>query len=80
MMGWLCFHSWISLRSAPGFPDLVCLRGGEMIVAELKSLTGKTTAAQEQWLFSFRAVPGATVKLWRPDDESWADIAQTLGR
>lgn len=78
MMGWRCFHTWNSMRSVAGFPDLICLRGGEMVVAELKSATGKTTEAQEQWLFSFRAVPGARVFVWRPDDESWAQIEEVL--
>ncbi len=78
MMGWLTFHTWNSMRSVAGFPDLVCLRGGELVVAELKSATGKTTEAQEQWLFSFRAVPGATVFVWRPDDASWAEIERML--
>jgi len=80
MMGWLVSHAFLSIGSVGGFPDLICLRGGVMVVAELKSTTGKTTEAQELWLFSFRAVPGVTVKLWKPDDDSWADIERTLGR
>jgi len=78
MMGWLVSHAFLSIKSVAGFPDLLCLRGGVMVVAELKSLTGKTTEAQEQWLFSFRAVPGARVFLWRPDDDSWAAIEREL--
>ena len=78
MMGWLVSHAFLSIGSVAGFPDLICLRGGEMVVAELKSTTGKTTEAQEQWLFSFRAVPGARVFVWKPDDESWAEIEREL--
>ncbi len=79
LCGWLCYHTRYSMGSTGvGFPDLLCLRGGVMCVAELKSATGKTTEAQEQWLFSFRAVPGARVFLWRPDDESWAEIEREL--
>lgn len=79
LMGWMLYHTRYSMGSTGvGFPDLLCLRGGEMVVAELKTLTGKTTEAQELWLFSFRAVPGAQVKLWRPTDEDWADIEATL--
>lgn len=78
MMGWLVSHAFLSIGSVAGFPDLVCLRGGEMVVAELKSLTGKTTEAQEQWLFSFRAVPGARVFVWRPTDPDWAEIEREL--
>ncbi len=78
MMGWLVSHALLSIGSVAGFPDLICLRGGEMVVAELKSTTGKTTEAQEQWLFSFRAVPGARVFVWKPDDASWSEIEQVL--
>jgi len=48
------------------------------VVAELKSVAGKTTAAQDEWLALFAAVPGVTVKLWRPDDDSWAEIEEVL--
>lgn len=88
---WLVYHTRYSMGSTGvGFPDLVLIRRempcanllthGHLVVAELKSAVGKTTAAQDEWLALFATVPGATVKLWRPDDESWADIAQTLGR
>ena len=78
MMGWLVSHAFLSIKSVAGFPDLLCLRGGVMVVAELKSLTGKTTEAQEQWLFSFRAVQGARVFVWRPTDQDWAEIEKVL--
>lgn len=79
LMGWSVYHTRYSMGSTGvGFPDLICLRGGALVVAELKSLTGKTTEAQEQWLFSFRAVPGARVFVWKPDDTSWAEIEREL--
>jgi len=79
LMGWQVYHTRYSMGSTGvGFPDLLCLRGGQMVVAELKSATGKTTEAQELWLFSFRAVPGARVFLWRPTDQDWEEIARVL--
>ena len=34
--GWLVYHTHDSRRSGPGFPDLVLLRDGYLIVAECK--------------------------------------------
>ncbi len=90
MMGWLVSHALLSIGSVAGFPDLVLIRREQpsanllthsrLVVAELKSAIGKTTIAQDEWLAAFATVPCAEVKLWRPDDESWADIEATLGR
>lgn len=85
LCAWRTYHTYNSQRSAPGFPDLVLIRVGadgvgQLVVAELKTVTGKVSAAQEEWLWLFGAVPGVTVKLWRPDNDSWADIERTLGR
>jgi hypothetical protein len=78
LMGWVVYHPWISVRSEPGFPDVLAVRAGRLVVAELKSLTGKLSPAQEGWLGALGAVPGCEVRVWRPDDESWADIERTL--
>ncbi len=61
-----------------GFPDLLLLRAGQMVVAELKVGKGKTTPEQEAWLAEFRLLPGAAVlvKVWRPED--WREIEETL--
>jgi len=83
MYGWSCHHSsptqtakgrWLTSGSA-GFPDLVLshkTRG--LIFAELKTATGKTTSAQDEWLE--RLTPHAEVYLWRPYDIDF--IAQRL--
>jgi len=73
--GWLFHHATPSMTSkgkwittgAPGFPDVVMAhpeRG--VIFAELKTETGKKTAAQDAWL---RALgPHVECYLWRPSD------------
>ena len=43
VLGWLVYHTFDSRRSAAGFPDLVMVRNGRLIFAELKSATGKAT-------------------------------------
>lgn len=83
MMGWLVSHAFLSIGSVGGFPDLVLIRRdvsgvGRLVVAELKSAVGKTTAAQDEWLALFAAVPGVRVFVWRPSDQDWAEIEQVL--
>lgn len=75
--GWLTVHFHDSRRqvqpgvfvgdnSAKGFPDIVALRGKRLLVAELKSQTGKLRKEQPAWLDAFSEA-GAEVYLWRPD-------------
>jgi len=61
-----------------GFPDLTMTRSGRLIVAELKSETGRVTPAQLAWLSELSAVPGVEVHLWRPSD--WARVQRVLAR
>lgn len=79
--GWQIYHVTNSRRSEPGWPDLVMLRAHEMIVAELKSINGKTTPAQDEWLEAFSAVARVSayvrVFVWKPSD--WPEIVRVLG-
>lgn len=64
IQGWQPYHTWTSIRSEPGFPDLVLIRPPQILVVELKSATGKVTAAQRKWLDLFAAcsVPALVVR------------------
>ena len=62
LRGWKMYHTCDSRCSEPGFPDLLLIRRGVLIVAELKSPAGKTTPAQDAWLDDFRAA--GTRLLW----------------
>jgi hypothetical protein len=53
-----------------GFPDLVMVRGGRIVVAELKSHTGRLADEQRMWIGDFAAT-GAEAFVWRPSD--WTD-------
>ncbi len=75
LRGWRHFHTFDSRRSAPGFPDLVLLRGDRQVIAELKTEVGSTTPEQDDWLRAFVDV-GAEVFTWRPGD--WDEIESTL--
>lgn len=60
---------------AAGFPDLVLLRGRDLIVAELKVGRNRPRESQRGWLDAFRTA-GIPAYVWRPDD--WDTIEQTL--
>ena len=81
--GWRCAHfataiaqsgRWMTPVRADGkgFPDLVCVRRGRLIFAELKAARGRVRAEQVDWLADLSdvadACPNVSVFLWRPED------------
>jgi hypothetical protein len=60
-----------------GFPDLVCLRGDRLLVAELKSKTGRVAPEQQGWLDGFREFSGEAF-VWRPHHWTNGDIELVL--
>ena len=88
--GWLVYHTYDSRRSNPGFPDLVLVRDGWLVFAELKTEKGVVSRKQREWLEALAAVswrlstrPGyepalILARIWRPSD--WPQIEQALGR
>ena len=83
LTGWRCYHTRYSLGSDPGFPDLVMVRLGRLVIAELKSDRGKLTPAQQEWLDDLAEVEGRTggvveVHLWTPEDWLGGAIEETL--
>lgn len=91
--GWLVMHTrpartekgWrTAIQGVPGFPDLVLVRAGRMVVAELKSEKGQLSPAQRLWREAFigpegepGSGPGSYVYyLWRPSD--WETIKEVL--
>jgi hypothetical protein len=76
--GWLVFHPHDSRRSTPGWPDLVMVRDGRLILAELKTERGRVSVEQKRWLAALSLVVGVEVYLWRPSD--WPAVQRSLGR
>jgi len=58
-----------------GWPDLVMVKGKRVIIAEVKSDTGKPTPEQQEWLDALRQAR-MEVFLWRPKD--WDTIQETI--
>ncbi len=73
---WKIYHTYLSIRSEPGFPDLVLVRPPRIIFAELKTERGKVSQAQDDWLFALSECSGAECYIWRPSD--WENIVATL--
>lgn len=75
--GWLVYHTYDARRNAAGFPDLVLVRGGRVIFAELKTMRGRLSPAQVLWRDALCA-GGTEWYLWRPSD--WDAITTLLTR
>jgi hypothetical protein len=76
--GWLVYHTHDSRRSASGFPDLVLLRDGVLLFAELKAAEGSPSDDQRAWLAALEAVAGVAAYCWKPAD--WPEAVQALQR
>jgi hypothetical protein len=62
-----------------GFPDLVLVRSGELIFAELKVGKNKETAEQREWIDAINtSTRGVRAYIWRPDQ--WGFIETILKR
>ena len=75
-MGWLAYHTHDSRRSDPGWPDWVFCRPPRIVIAELKTASGRPTKAQARWIAALQECPGMEVRVWRPRD--WSDVLETL--
>jgi hypothetical protein len=74
--GWLCYHTYDSRRSKPGFPDLVLVRGASMLFLEVKSEDGKAKPEQEAWIARLKQVKFVSAAICRP--QNWDEIAEML--
>jgi hypothetical protein len=85
--GWLVAHFRPALTSkgwrtpveadGAGFPDLVLIQAGRLIVAELKAEGKSPSLPQLAWLEAFQRA-GVETYIWRPSD--FDAITETLGQ
>ena len=81
LRGWRVFHDHDSRRNAAGLPDLILVRSGRLIFAELKSEKGRVSEQQLDWLRDLDEVAESSlgkvlVDVWRPAD--WTTIEEEL--
>jgi hypothetical protein len=87
LYGWRTYHARPALTAhgyrtavqgdGKGFPDLLMVRGGDLLAVELKGSTGKTTPEQHEWLKALSLVALETT-VWRPADWHSGAILATL--
>jgi len=71
-------HGWktpVQGALGKGWPDLVMLRGGRIIAAEMKTDKGKVTPEQADVIGLLQAA-GVETYIWRP--KYWDDIVEVL--
>ena len=73
---WRVYHTLHSKGSEPGFPDLILIRGEEMIACELKREGRKPSEAQDAWLAAFNRVQDVSAFCWEP--QHWPMIEAAL--
>ncbi len=91
--GWRYYHSFLSIRSTKGFPDLCLVRAPRVAFCELKKQGGRLTEArlvrtnrgyprwvegQKEWLRDLAGCPGVETYIWYPADIN--DVVTILDR
>ena len=82
--GWMVYHvqnvkGHLRAKTSVGFPDLIMIRDGQLVVAELKSEKGKLSQEQIHWLTSFNWLDkNCRVFVWRPEQWLNGDIEEVL--
>lgn len=75
LRGWTVYHSWTSIHSPCGFPDLVLARPPRVIFWECKSERGRVSLDQRAWLDRLTAC-GMLAEVIRPSD--WDLVEERL--
>lgn len=73
---WVWYHVNDSRRDRRGFPDLVLVRGGRLVFAELKREAGRVRPEQRFWLVELAQCPHVETYVWRPRD--WPTVERVL--
>jgi hypothetical protein len=70
LMGWVVIEIRVMFGNSKGIPDLLCFRGGQGAMIELKLVGNYLSAAQRRW--QERWLPeGTVVHLVRNTNEDW---------
>lgn len=74
--GWAEYHTWKSVHSPSGFPDLFLCRPPQIAIIELKVGKDKLTESQEKWAKLFFRCPQINYYTFYPED--WDGIVEEL--
>jgi hypothetical protein len=73
--GWMAYHTHDSRRSESGFPDLILIRDGRMLVFELKAQKGRVSPQQRAWIAAFDLLPMTIAAVVRPEPKTEGEIS-----
>lgn len=61
---------WVTPVQADGkgFPDLILVRGNDLLAVELKAEKGRVSPEQQDWLTALDRVHRVEAMVWRPSD------------
>lgn len=65
---WTFHHANDSRRASAGLPDIIAVRDGVLVVAELKKQLPMPSSVQQRWLDELKRVEKVDTYLWRPSD------------
>jgi hypothetical protein len=71
-------HETDSRRSNAGLPDIIAVRDGRLVFAELKTERGRLRPEQQAWRDELRRLTGAEYYIWRPRDWQSGAIERVL--
>jgi len=66
-LGWMYYHTFISMYSVDGYPDETAIRGSRTVWMELKTMKGKLKPKQIAWLDCLSDNPHNEVFVIRPN-------------
>ena len=73
--GWAFYHTRDSRRSDAGFPDVIAVKDGRMLVFELKAQKGRVSPQQRRWIAAFEDVPMVVAAIVRPEPKEDGEMS-----
>ena len=75
--GWRVFHDTVAWRSDAGWLDMAMVRPGRLVIAELKTMRGKLSLKQREWLMAWYT-SGRCDGPYVWDPSCWRQISRVL--
>lgn len=75
-LGYRCYHTYSSIRSEAGYPDLTIVGHGQLFIFEIKGPRGKTSDAQFAWIEAFQDAGIVAMIVWPELYEAALELLQ----